>query len=93
MSYFIAPLSTFLGESAQGKGIITTVIDALLHTLFTDWNLNRVEIQCAVNNAKSIKVPERLRFKKQGITRDGQWLYDHYEDIVTYSILSNEWKS
>ncbi|WP_175989186.1 GNAT family N-acetyltransferase [Bacillus sp. Marseille-Q1617] len=81
----------FLSEHAQGKGIVTTVITALLNYLFTKMKLNRVDIQCAVNNVKSLAIPERLGFIREGITRDGQWLYDHYEDIVTYSMLAEEW--
>jgi ribosomal-protein-serine acetyltransferase len=83
----------FLSENAQGKGIITTSISGLLNYLFTEMKLNRVDIQCAVNNLKSIGIPERLGFKNEGITRDGQWLYDHYEDIVTYSMLAREWNN
>ncbi|WP_274523368.1 hypothetical protein [Metasolibacillus meyeri] len=28
----------------------------------------------------------------EGIKRNGQWLYDHYEDIVTYSLLAKDWQ-
>ena len=80
-----------LSEDAQGKGIITRAVSSLLNYLFEAMELNRVEIQCAVNNSKSIGIPERLGFTKEGITRDGQWLYDHYEDIVTYSLLKKDW--
>jgi ribosomal-protein-serine acetyltransferase len=82
----------FLSEDAQGKGIISTSVSVLLNYLFTVQNLNRVEIQCSVNNCKSIRIPERLGFTKEGETRDGQWIYDHYEDIATYSLLKNEWE-
>lgn len=82
----------FLAEEAQGKGIITRTITALLEYIFKTLNLTRVEIQCAVNNHKSIAIPERLGFVKEGVKRQGQWLYDHYEDIVTYSLLANEWE-
>jgi ribosomal-protein-serine acetyltransferase len=82
----------FLSEGTQGKGIITRCISSLLNYLFETMNLNRVEIQCAVNNHKSIAIPERLGFTKEGIQRDGQWLYDHYEDLVTYSLLAKDWE-
>ncbi|MGD6831286.1 GNAT family N-acetyltransferase [Sutcliffiella halmapala] len=82
----------FLAEDAQGHGIITKSISALLDYLFDSLKIHRVEIQCAVGNAKSIAVPERLGFLKEGIKRDGQWLYNHYEDLVTYSMLNREWK-
>jgi ribosomal-protein-serine acetyltransferase len=81
----------FLSEEAQGKGIATITTTTLLNHIFSELKLNRVEIQCAVTNEKSIRIPERLGFKKEGITRDGQWLHDHYEDIVTYSMLAKEW--
>lgn len=80
-----------LSEKAEGKGIITRAVSSLLTYLFSEMDLNRVEIQCAINNKKSIGIPERLGFKKEGITRDGQWLYDHYEDLVTYSLLRKDW--
>lgn len=81
----------FLSEQAQGKGIVTSTIIALLNYVFTELELNRVEIQCAVTNSKSIRIPERLGFQKEGVKRDGQWLHDHYEDIVTYSMLAADW--
>ncbi len=83
----------FLSEDAQGKGIITKSVASLLHYLFGSLNLNRVEIQCAKNNDKSIAIPERLGFVREGIKREGQWLYDHYEDLVTFSLLSKDWGS
>ncbi|PFA67686.1 RimJ/RimL family protein N-acetyltransferase [Bacillus sp. AFS015802] len=82
-----------LSEEAQGKGIITRSMSSLLNYLFNEMDLNRVEIQCAFNNKKSMGIPERLGFTKEGVTRDGQWLYDHYEDLVTYSMLKKDWTS
>jgi ribosomal-protein-serine acetyltransferase len=81
----------FLAESEQGKGIITKSIKALLHVLFSELKLNRVIIQCAENNHRSRAIPEKIGFINEGISREAQWIYDHYENIVTYSILANEW--
>ena len=78
----------FLAEEDQGKGIIPKSVQALIDYLFGVLDLHRIEIQCAINNSKSIAIPERLGFSKEGIKKDGQWLYDHYEDIVTYSLLN-----
>lgn len=81
----------FLSAEAQGNGIITRSITSLLDYLFNVMKLNRVQILCAVNNEKSRAIPESLGFHNEGITRDGQWLYDHYEDIITYSLLAEDW--
>lgn len=81
----------FLAEEMQGRGIITRAIKALMPYLFHSLNLHRIEIQVAAGNLKSMAVPERLGFFKEGILRDGQWLYDHFEDLITYSLLKTEW--
>lgn len=81
----------FLAEEAQGKGIITKCVKALMGYIFQELDLHRIEIQCAKNNVRSIAIPIRLGFVQEGIKRDGQWLYDHYEDIVTFSYLKSDW--
>ncbi|MEE3956089.1 GNAT family protein [Peribacillus frigoritolerans] len=82
----------FLSEEAQGNGIITKSVSSLVNYLFKELDLNRIEIQVAVNNLKSITIPRRLGFVQEGIKRDGQWLYDHYEDLITFSLLKNDWE-
>jgi ribosomal-protein-serine acetyltransferase len=81
----------FLSEDAQGNGIITKSINALIIYLFKEIGLHRIEIQCAANNTKSIAIPKKLGFIQEGIKREGQWLYDHYEDIITFSLLEKDW--
>lgn len=83
----------FLSEDAQGKGIITKSVQSLMDYIFEELDLHRIEIQCARNNVKSISIPKRLGFIQEGIKRDGQWLYDHYEDLFTFSFLKSDWKN
>lgn len=83
----------WLAEDFQGKGIMTDAVRALIKYGFKEMNLNRIEILCAVENTKSRRVPERLGFKNEGVTRDCEWLYDHFVDCVTYSVLASEWIS
>lgn len=82
----------FLAENAQGKGIITKSVSSLIDYIFERLDLNRIEIQCAMNNEKSKAIPVRLGFNQEGVLREGQWLYDHYEDLVTYSMLKKDWE-
>lgn len=85
-----ASIGYFLSKDCEGKGIITTSLKSLIHELFAAYSMNRIEIQCAANNVKSQKVPERLGFKMEGIKRDAQFLYDHYEDLIIYSLLKSD---
>ena len=81
----------WLSQDAQGHGIITRAVEALCHYAFEELQFNKVEIRAAVGNTKSRAIPERLGFKKEGIIRSAEWLYDHFVDHVVYGILVNEW--
>jgi len=87
----VTSMGYFLGQEYQGKGIVTNCVRISLNYVFNDLGLNKVIIQCATGNKKSRLIPERLGFKEEGISREGQWLYDHYVDLANYSLLRREW--
>ena len=88
-----ALIGFWLGKSFQGKGIMTRTCSALVDLAFNELGLNRVEISCAVENKRCRLVPERLGFREEGISRQGEWLYDHFVDTVSYGMLSSDWKN
>lgn len=81
----------WIGESFQGKGLVTKACASLLDYSFLKIGLHRIEIRCARENIKSRAIPERLGFKQEGLIREAEWLYDHYVDHVVYGILESEW--
>lgn len=83
----------WLGAAFQGHGLITNACHALLKYAFHELQLNRMEILCATGNARSRAIPERLGFVQEGIRREGGWLYDHFVDLVVYSMLAREWNA
>jgi len=84
-------LGYWLGEGSTGKGIMTRACRALVTYSLKDLGLHRVEIRCAENNQKSRGIPERLGFVREGITRESEWLYDHYVSHVVYGMLEQDW--
>jgi ribosomal-protein-serine acetyltransferase len=87
-----ALIGFWLGKSFQGRGIMTRTCSALVDLAFNQLGLNRVEISCAVENKRCRLVPERLGFENEGISRQREWLYDHFVDTVSYSMLASDWK-
>jgi ribosomal-protein-serine acetyltransferase len=81
----------WLGESFQGRGLITKSCRALVDYAFDELNLNRVEMRCGVENLKSRKIAEKLGFWEEGIIRDAEWLHDRFVDFVIYGMLADEW--
>ena len=80
----------WLSADYQGRGIIARACRFLVNYAFTEMGLTRVVIRCAVGNHKSCAVPERLGFKKEGVLRQAEWLYDHFVDLVVYATLKEE---
>ncbi len=87
-----AEIGYWLDADSQGKGLITRACSALIEFGFVDFDLNRLEIRCATGNARSRAVPERLGFACEGIMRQVEWLYDHFEDHALYALLRADWK-
>ncbi len=83
----------WLGEKFQGQGIMTKACHFLVDCAFSEYHLNRVQIRCAVGNTKSNAIIERLGFNKEGITKQAEFLYDHYVDLFVYGMTADEWKA
>jgi ribosomal-protein-serine acetyltransferase len=88
-----ALIGFWLGKSFQGRGIMTRTCSVLIGLAFNELDLNRVEISCAVENRRCRLVPERLGFRQEGVSRQREWLYDHFVDTVSYGMLASEWKN
>ena len=78
----------WLAKSAEGKGIMTACCQALVEHAFTEYRLNRVVITIATENHKSQAITDRLGFKREGVLRDAEWLYDHYVDHTVNALLN-----
>ena len=78
----------WIGSDHQGKGIMTESCRTMINHGIDHLGLHRIEIKCATGNRKSCAIPERLGFVNEGIARQAEKLYDHYVDLVVYSMLA-----
>jgi ribosomal-protein-serine acetyltransferase len=82
----------WIGRAFQGQGVMTDACRAVVNYLFRELCLNRVEIQCATGNLKSVGVPRRLGFTLEGIRREAELVNGKFYDLLLYSMLRREWK-
>ena len=82
-----AALGYWLDTTHQGKGIMTACCRTMIAHSFDNWKLNRIMIECAVENTRSRAIPERLGFKLEGITHQVEWLHDRYVDHAIYGLV------
>jgi ribosomal-protein-serine acetyltransferase len=86
----IGEIGYWLIENKQGKGIITLACQTLIDFCFDTLNLNRIELKCGTGNHKSMGIPQRLSFTKEGVIREGEWLYDTYIDLYLFALLKKD---
>lgn len=87
-----AHIGYWISRESEGKGIITKCCRFLVDHLFNVLKLNRVQINCNVENTRSRAVPERLGFQLEGIHRQVEFLHDRFGDWAVYAMLKEEWK-
>ena len=88
----IAHPGYWLAETKQGRGIMTRCVRALVQHAFESLKLNRIEICAALGNHRSEAVPARLGFTREGVRRQGEWLYDRFVDLNVFSLLRRDWQ-
>ena len=86
-------LGYWVSQSSSGQGIITKACSRMIDHCFDDLMLHRSVIETAVENYPSRKVAEGLGMRLEGVSKDREWLYDHYTDSSLYAITAPEWTS
>ncbi len=82
----------WLSENFQKKGIIIRSIKKIISFAFSEMDINRIQIKCALGNTPSKEIPEKLNFKIEGIERDGELLSDgKFTDLMVYSLLKTDY--
>jgi ribosomal-protein-serine acetyltransferase len=88
-----ANIGYWISRDQAGQGFARAMTKAMIQHAFQSMNLNRIEIRCAAENVASQKVAEACGLSYEGYARSCEWLYDHFVDHKTYSILSSDSRS
>ncbi len=83
----------WLGQKAAGRGLMNKAVTAMLHFVFTELKLNRVELQAHVDNTRSRAAAERLGFLFEGIQRDIWKHKGEFVDHAVYAMLARDWSN
>lgn len=87
-----AAIGYWLAQEAEGHGLMTAAVTALLRHGFRTLKLNRIEIRAGVRNRRSRAIPERLGFRHEGTLRQAERLADRFVDHAVYGLLKGDWK-
>jgi len=86
----LTSIGYWLAEEAQGRGIMTRAVAAMVREAFDRWGFRRVEIRVAADNGRSRAIPERLGFREEGLLRAGHTVGGRTYDEVLYGLLADD---
>jgi RimJ/RimL family protein N-acetyltransferase len=86
-------LGWFLDQGYLGKGLATEAARLSLEFLFQDLNAHKVIVITRDTNHPSIKLAERLGFKKEGHSREARIEQGTRYGLIYYGMLKTEFKS
>jgi ribosomal-protein-serine acetyltransferase len=81
----------WLTAEAQGRGLMSAAVRALLDHAFGEWELHRVIVEVVVGNERSRAIPERLGFTQEAILKEAKLIRGRYEDTRLYAMLAPDW--
>lgn len=85
-----AEMGYFIDERCQGRGWATRMCQEMIAYIFEELVMNKVVINCASANERSIALPKRLNFRHEGTIRQSYNLNGEYVDMDIYGLLKEE---
>ncbi len=87
-----AEIGYALGSEFWGNGYMREALTLLINFCFSNLNLHRLEADVDPQNTSSIKVLERLGFRKEGYLRERWLVGGGAQDSLFYGLLKKEWQ-
>jgi [ribosomal protein S5]-alanine N-acetyltransferase len=85
-----ADLGYALGRAFWGRGYMAEIMPPLLRFAFADLGLHRITADADPRNERSIRILERLGFRREGYLREHYLVQGEAQDGVVYGLLRSE---
>ncbi|MDF1546995.1 MAG: GNAT family protein [Bacteroidales bacterium] len=88
---FQAEVGCTINQYYQGKGYATEALKECINYLFNELDKRRVIASIDPRNIQSVKLIERLGFRKEAYFKESLLINGEWCDDVVYAILKHEW--
>jgi RimJ/RimL family protein N-acetyltransferase len=89
---FQSEIGCTLSKEYQGKGFATETMRATVDYLFKKLYKHRIVTSIDPQNIDSIKLVERIGFRKEGHFKESLLIDGKWVDDIVYALLDREWK-
>jgi ribosomal-protein-alanine N-acetyltransferase len=83
-------LGYWTGERFAGHGYMTDAVRAVVPFVFGTLRLHRLEAACLPHNAASIRLLEKVGFRREGLARRYLCINGAWQDHLLYALLSED---
>ncbi len=87
-----AEIGCTLNKRFQNKGYATESLEIVIDYLFSDLNKHRIIASIDPDNENSIRLVERLGFKKEAHFVQSLYINDEWVDDVVFALLVEDWR-
>lgn len=85
-----ATLGYWMGERFANQGFMTRAVRAIAPFAFGTLHLHRLEAACLPHNAASIRLLERVGFRREGLARGLVCINGRWQDHIVYALLADD---
>jgi ribosomal-protein-alanine N-acetyltransferase len=83
-----------LAQASWGQGIASEALRAIVQFGFEEMNLHRIYARTIADNHGSVRLLERLGFRREGTQREHSWEDDGtFHDSAIYGMLAREFRT
>jgi aminoglycoside 6'-N-acetyltransferase len=82
-----------LNKEFRSKGYVNEALVALLDDIFANHDVRRVIADIDIRNSDSIKVVEKLGFRREATFIENDWCKGEWCSMHLYALLKREWLS
>jgi ribosomal-protein-serine acetyltransferase len=83
-----AEVGFWIDAAAEGRGIVSRALSAVLGHAFGDLGLHRVEMRTLTTNDRSRRLAERCGFTLEGVLREAVRFPDGHRDVAVYALTT-----
>lgn len=85
-------LGYWIAEPYWGQGIATNAVTLMVQYGFKHWDINRIFAKPFAVNIGSLRVLEKVGFRKEGLFKAAVYKRGRYIDFLEYAIHRTEWE-
>ena len=82
-----------LNKHFQNKGYATESLKRIIDYLFKDLNKHRIITSIDPDNKNSIRLVERIGFRKEAHFIESLWINNEWVDDIIYALIEKDWEN